>query len=43
MTATLLDNLIVVKIDDKERTRVEHWNDGKLPIFAKTLHTWGEA
>ena len=42
LTATLLDNLMVVSIDGKEQTRVEHWN-GKLPNYASNLRTWGEA
>ena len=41
-TATLLDGLIVVKIDGVEKPRVVHWC-GELPRFANYLRTWGEA
>ena len=40
-TATLLDGLIVIKIDGVSQTR-EHWC-GQLPKFAHHLRTWGEA
>jgi hypothetical protein len=41
-TATLFDGLIPIKLDGKVKPRVVHWS-GKLPDFAKHLHTWGEA
>jgi hypothetical protein len=41
-TATLLDGLIPIKLNGKVKPRVVHWS-GKLPNFAKHLHTWGEA
>jgi hypothetical protein len=41
-TATLLDGLIPIKLDGKVKPCVVHWS-GKLPDFAKHLHTWGEA
>ena len=41
-TATLLDALAAVEIDDIVKPRVEHWC-GKLPAYAKHLRTWGEA
>ena len=41
-TATLLDALAAVEIDDIIKPRVEHWS-GKIPDYAKHLRTWGEA
>jgi len=41
-TATKLDGLIPVKIDDVYETRVEHF-EGPIPPFAERLRTWGEA
>jgi hypothetical protein len=41
-TATLLDALMVVKIDGEKRLRVEHWSVQK-PEYAANLRTWGEA
>jgi hypothetical protein len=41
-TATMLDGLMLVTIDDVTKTRVEHWS-GKVPSFAENLRTWGEA
>jgi hypothetical protein len=40
-TATLLDELTVIKIGNKEATRYEHWC-GKNPDFSEYLRTWGE-
>ena len=42
MCATLLDGLVLKTINCITKTRVEHWSD-KLPIWAKSLRTWGEA
>eukprot|EP00957_Ditylum_brightwellii_P178173 13570490-Ditylum_brightwellii.AAC.1 len=36
----MLDYLVVIAIDDKVATRVEHWY-GKLPSWAKALRVWG--
>jgi len=41
-TATDLDGLVVVRIDNKEDTRYSHWN-GTNPEFCKKLRVWGEA
>ena len=41
-TATKLDRLIPVKINGVTKPCVKHWS-GKIPGFAKHLHTWGEA
>ena len=41
-TATKLDGLIPVKIDDVHKTRVEHF-EGSIQPFAERLRTWGEA
>jgi hypothetical protein len=40
--ATMLDGLVVIKLGDATATRYEH-QFGKIPPFAKHLHTWGEA
>eukprot|EP00957_Ditylum_brightwellii_P038688 2924344-Ditylum_brightwellii.AAC.2 len=42
MTATLLDGLVVVKVDGVKKTCYEHFH-GIVPKFAKYLHTWGKA
>ena len=40
--ATLLDSLVIIELDEKKATRIEHW--GKpIPAFAYALRTWGEA
>ena len=41
-TATLLDSLTVIIINNVAKTRVEYWS-GTLPKFANYLRTWGEA
>jgi hypothetical protein len=41
-TATLLDGLSVIKVDNKTNTQYAHW-DGQVPKYLKTLRTWGEA
>jgi len=41
-TATKLDGLIPVMIDDVVKPRVEHF-EGSIPLFAEHLRTWGEA
>ena len=38
----MLDGLVPIDIDGKVATQYEHWC-GKVPQFAKYLHTWGEA
>jgi hypothetical protein len=40
--AKMLDGLVVIKLGDATATRYEH-QFGKIPPFAKHLHTWGEA
>ena len=41
-TATLIDSLVLVELDGRKATRIEHW--GKpIPLFAYVLRTWGEA
>ena len=40
--ATVLDGLMIVKVDGEEKTRYEHWC-GKIPGFVKHLKVWGEA
>eukprot|EP00957_Ditylum_brightwellii_P025810 1952472-Ditylum_brightwellii.AAC.1 len=42
MTATLLDDLVIVEVQGKKKTCSEHFH-GTVPKFAKHLHTWGEA
>ena len=42
MTATVLDGLTIINIDDIVQSRIEHWGL-KLPEFAKYLKNWGEA
>ena len=42
ITATKLDNLAIVELDGKFKTRYEHF-EGKLPKFVKHLRVWGEA
>jgi hypothetical protein len=41
-TATLLDDLTAITLDDVTATRYVHWN-GQNPQFAEHLRTWGEA
>ena len=41
-TATLLDGLMVVEVNNKSLTRYEHLI-GEIPAFASQLRTWGEA
>ena len=41
-TSTLMDGLMVVKINNICQTRFEHW-EGQLPRFFNYLRTWGEA
>ena len=41
-TATLLDGLIVIKLDGISKTRLEHWGD-ILPAWVNGLRTLGEA
>jgi hypothetical protein len=41
-TATLLDALMIVKIDGERKLRIEHWC-GKKPEYVTNLRTWGEA
>eukprot|EP00957_Ditylum_brightwellii_P076643 5825992-Ditylum_brightwellii.AAC.1 len=40
--ATMLDWLVMIKINNKTAAHVEHWC-GELPSWAKALCTWGEA
>ena len=40
-TATKLDMLLVVEIDDSTAMRCLHWA-GTVPRFSKHLRTWGE-
>eukprot|EP00957_Ditylum_brightwellii_P019833 1496419-Ditylum_brightwellii.AAC.1 len=40
--ATMLDWLVVIVIDTKVATRVEHWC-GMFPSWAKALRVWSEA
>lgn len=41
-TATNLDALAAITINNQTKTRIEHWS-GKLPAYASHLKTWGEA
>ena len=41
-TATLLDGMVVIELNEEAKTRFEHYL-GKLPNFTKYLRTWGEA
>jgi hypothetical protein len=41
-TATLLDALLIVKIDGEQRSRVEHWS-GRKPEYALNLRMWGRS
>jgi hypothetical protein len=41
-TATFLDRLTVIEIDNKKLTQFEHW-ENQLPRFVKNLREWGEA
>eukprot|EP00957_Ditylum_brightwellii_P007350 557773-Ditylum_brightwellii.AAC.1 len=41
-TATLLDELVVTKINGMKKSRLEHFA-GAIPKFASHLRTWGEA
>ena len=41
-TATHLDGLTLITLDNVIATRYEHWG-AKIPEWAKTLRTWGEA
>ena len=41
-TATKLDNLIMITVDGKTKTRYEYWC-GKIPAFVKNLRTRREA
>jgi hypothetical protein len=40
-TATYLDGLTVVELEDKKLTRFEHC-EGQLPRFVNNLRKWGE-
>ena len=39
-TATFLDGLTVIELDNKKLTRFEHW-ENQLPCFVKNLREWG--
>jgi hypothetical protein len=41
-TATLLDGMSIIKIDDKTDTQFAHW-DGQIPEYLMQLRTWREA
>lgn len=41
-TATKLDKLIPVMVNEELKPRVEHWG-GEIPRFAQHLRVWGEA
>jgi hypothetical protein len=40
-TATYLDGLTAVELEDKKLSRFEDW-EGQLPRFANNLKKWGE-
>lgn len=42
-TATLLDGLVPIILNDKLASRYHHWSHGKQLPFANYLRTWGEA